>query len=619
MTSSEGAARTHPVVLTGLCLAIGLAPFAWSTHFVAEYTLPKLLALHVGLVLAAGAAAWSASTAWRCPLDLPVLVNLAVLALLTATSQDPWLSLVGRYNSYSHGLWVCAIYAGLGLLAARLDRGSVRAAVASTLLGGSVVAAYGVLQTLGYEWFLRAALPQGRAVSSIGSPVDLGAYLATLFPLAVAWTVGRSSPAGALATLALAAGLWATASRGPWLASVLGVGAFAFVMLGGAEPGKAKDAVRRVPAWAWAAVVLVLAAGGWLAVRRAAARGVTKTTDSARVEVWRSAWQIFELRPVFGTGPDTFEQAFRRRRTEEFVRRMGGSVRFQAYAHNDLLQALSTTGLLGAGVYVWLLVAVAFAALHACRRPEERWLAGGIFGGLAAAFVVVKFNPIALEVMALVSFLAGLGAALNRPDGAPGAGRERLERLAAACLLAFCGAGLVFAGRWSLADLHAKTAQILFTKTGLLEQADPANPAAYGLRLAAMEEIREAIARNPCELAYRVQHMNELGPLINANKAAQGRLALLGEAKESGKAAIGCHPTEVNAHYVAGIAAWMHVQLGMEAELAEAERELEKAIELDPMFLPLLEQRLLIAQRRGGPSVAEWARRVAEAKQRAGT
>ncbi|MBI5200627.1 MAG: hypothetical protein HY925_03490 [Elusimicrobia bacterium] len=172
-------------------------------------------------------------------------------------------------------------------------------------------------------------------------------------------------------------------------------------------------------------------------------------------------------------------------------------------------------------------------------------------------------------------------------------------------------------GKWTFADLHAKSAQVLFTKSALLEQAEAGNPALYGMRLAGMEEIRDAIARNPCEVAYRVQQMNEVGALINANKNPQGRMSLLEEAAESGRAAVSCHETEVNSHYVAGIAAWMRVQLGMEKELEIAEKELDRAIELDPMFLPLLEQRLLIARRRGGADVVEWTRRVAVAKSRA--
>lgn len=354
-----------------------------------------------------------------------------------------------------------------------------------------------------------------------------------------------------------------------------------------------------MPLWAWAALLLALAVTAWLGVKRVAARG-QHGTDSSRVEVWRSALRIFRSHPILGTGPDTFEQAFRRMRSEEFVRRMKGSVRFQAYAHNDVLQALSTTGIIGTGAYLYLLLMIALTAWTACRGPDG-WLASGVAGGLVAVFANVKFNPISIEVMTLVAFLCGLAAALARPERAEPAQEtsRRLERAGTGLVAAFSAAGLVLVLRLLSADLESKYAQLEFAR---------------GQRASGMDHARAAIKLEPCVTAYRVQHMNEMGDLINSDKNVQGRLELLAEALASGKEAVRCHPEEVNPHYLYGMAAWMHVQLGLDQHLELAERELDAALERDPLFIPLLEQRLSVAAKRGGPTAQDWAARLAHAR-----
>ncbi|MBI4424147.1 MAG: O-antigen ligase family protein [Elusimicrobia bacterium] len=601
MISSDSGEFRSPWLPAGLALAAVLVPLAWSTHFVAEYTLPKFLVLQLGVLLAAAGLAAAPAAAWRTPLARPILINLLVLAVAALASQDWRLSLLGRYNSYSHGLWTCALYAILGLAASFLDRAQSRRLGAVLLAAAALVAAYAVLQVSPLpDPFLRGALPQGRAVSSLGSPVDLGAFLAMALPLAAYWAAAESRWLGGLAGAVIVAGLWATVSRGAWGAAAIGLASFAALALAPWEPGRGREALRRTPRWAWALGAALVLLAGVAAVRRVSGR-VAGGNDSSRVEVWRSAWRIFTSEPVFGTGPDTFEQAFRRQRTEEFVRRMRGSVRLQAYAHNDVLQALATTGLLGTAAYLYLLWAVAAIAWRAVRQPRERLLASGLSGGLIACFINVKVNPVALEVMAQTALFAGLLAALTRPE--PSGPGERAPQgfargLAALAVLAGA-AGLALTARWSFADMEAKHG---------------ATELKRGLTVAGADHLRTALTLNRCENSYRVSLMNVFGDLINADKSVPARVALLEESMAVARAAVACHPEDVNAHYALGIASWMHVQLGLDQHLALAEAELDAALERDPLFLPLLEHRLAVARRRGPEAAKPWAERLARAR-----
>ena len=73
--------------LIGVFLAV-LAPLAWCQLVVAEYALPKLLMLAVGVLVSA----LGLPRLRRPPLAMPLLACAAVLAL--SASATPWVSFV---------------------------------------------------------------------------------------------------------------------------------------------------------------------------------------------------------------------------------------------------------------------------------------------------------------------------------------------------------------------------------------------------------------------------------------------------------------------------------------------------------------------------------------------
>jgi hypothetical protein len=105
----------------------------------------------------------------------------------------------------------------------------------------------------------------------------------------------------------------------------------------------------------------------------------------------------------------------------------------QAHANNDLLQALATTGLAGLAAYAWLLLAAWRRLRNALRDETRRADAAAAGAGLAAAFVVAKFNPVPLDGLALAALLLGLldpGGERSRALSRAAAGfRRRRPRL----------------------------------------------------------------------------------------------------------------------------------------------------------------------------------------------
>lgn len=215
--------RSNLAVDAGFLLLIVAVPLAWSGAFIAEFTLAKFVALNAALLLAAWGAAFrpDALSSGMTVLDGPLLAVLVVACFSAALSADPATSLRGRYDSYAYGLWGLALVSAAAQLAARSSRGREARRACWLVWSAALVGGYGVLQKLGFDpVFHVQTLPAGgRAVSTLGSPVDLGALLALAWPLSL-WRVDSDRrPLSAAAAVLIAGGIAASGSRGAVLAA----------------------------------------------------------------------------------------------------------------------------------------------------------------------------------------------------------------------------------------------------------------------------------------------------------------------------------------------------------------------------------------------------------------
>lgn len=288
----------------------------------------------------------------------PLAFGFAILVISTCRSVDPWMSIEGRFDSWAYGIIPCLFYTVVLLSTTR--RPPSRRGFAAL---GAALAIHAVAQRLNLDPLVPAELlPTGhRAIGYIGNPTDLGAILAMLIFFAET----------KLEAAAIAAGIWAAGSRGPWLAVAAGC------------------AAQRWPRHA--RLIAALSLGFFLLPMHQA-------KDLARQEVWGSAVENFIKNPAFGTGPDTFIRVFDGEHLKMF-RALLKPDSIQASAHNDLLQAMATTGLFGLFAYLWLL----------WRLPATP--------SLVAMFVFMKFNGAPLEAFAIAAMIAGASIAEENFDG----------------------------------------------------------------------------------------------------------------------------------------------------------------------------------------------------------
>ncbi|MGZ3699715.1 MAG: O-antigen ligase family protein, partial [Bdellovibrionota bacterium] len=168
--------------------------------------------------------------------------------------------------------------------------------------------------------------------------------------------------------------LFATFSRTLWAALPLGL----FIALG-----------RYVSRARYAVLVAAAVVAGLVAFQIPQIHGrlLMGGGTSERMTLWRVNWQFFELRPVFGIGWRKAQELTAYYFEEKFPTTWKDL--FIGHAHNNLLEMLSGTGIVG--TLIWL--AWCFLVLRlAWRLSRGRSVRADVAWGLFCAFVVLHLN-----------------------------------------------------------------------------------------------------------------------------------------------------------------------------------------------------------------------------------
>ena len=308
----------------------------WSTGFLFNFTEPKIMAMIIGV-----------SVAWhfRSGRDIPDKIMLAALVYgacflpLVPFSRHIPMTLVGAPGIFNCSLLASTLCASGLLLASKVE--NPMPLRKSIMIAGILASLLGLAQAFGIDPFRMTGFPTNeRAVSTLGSPVDLGSLMVALLSI-------QPNPL-------LFLGIWSAHSRGAWIGAIVALVPVRFRM----------------------AAFVVATSIGMFSIYWG---NVTK--DIQRREVFRIAATHISLK---GTGPGTFAYTFFENRSAVFGAQYHDYK--QAHAHNSILEALSTKGLLG------LLSLLAFLI-----APE-----------MAGLWTVSMFNPITFEVVFVACVLVGL-------------------------------------------------------------------------------------------------------------------------------------------------------------------------------------------------------------------
>lgn len=370
------------------------------------------------------------------PLAIPTLILVSVQILATITSLVPHISFWGLYVR-PQGTYTVLSYVVVFLLTWHClgTRQQLERLITAILLTSLPVSLYGVVQHYGLDFLPASFWGEQRVSSTQGNPIFLGAYLVMVIPLtmgrvietlpAIRRDLSSAMAAGCyLLLLALqSACLLFTASRGPVFG--LAAGVFVFLLLLAASRGRRRLAL----------MVAVIAIGlilplilfnlpntpldflGDVPYVGALGRVLGTSTFRGRLLIWEGVVNMVTASPwraLVGYGPDSMFLAYNPFYPLELTQYELGERPDRS--HNQVFDALVTTGLVGLAAYLLLWSSIFYYGLKGSgliRGRRERavfislWLTGGALGVLIPRLLEGTWRLVGIGVpLGLVAALA---------------------------------------------------------------------------------------------------------------------------------------------------------------------------------------------------------------------
>lgn len=362
-----GSAAVIPV-LSGNLSTYGIGGLSLLYDTVA---LPRLVLAVIAML--AAAALWAlVSVAEKTVRWHPALIMLAGVAVLATVSSlvthDPLFSLLGQ-SERLEGLVTWWLYAAVVAISMQVVAGQrdLRTMAEFIAASAGLLAVYGLLQFFGIDWVDRTFEPIGfdprRAFATFSNPNFLAGFLVLALPLGAGLAVTSRTPGRRgvwwVLTGFIAAALFATFTRGAWIAALVELVLFSLL----AMRGRAALSKRDATALAVAGLLLLAVVGVSLTstgeiglVERLTVGGST----SERLPTLQAAAAATAEKPLLGWGPDTFLAAFRHVRPDAYAAQFGEESTINN-AHSWPFQVAATLGipaaLLFVGALVWALAA----------------------------------------------------------------------------------------------------------------------------------------------------------------------------------------------------------------------------------------------------------------------
>lgn len=341
----------------------------------------------------------------RTPLDLPLIAFFFLAVVSSFSSIERYASLLALIKLANYIIVYFIIVNTIR------ERHQVRR-VAYTIIGvGCFLALFGMIKYLGEvcpPWWDYDVKYKGM-VATFGCKNHLAGYMEMAIPISIGLMIAvRKGWAKALCGFALfllCVALTLSLSRGGWMSGLFALG---FMLVLYLVKTKKKYTGLTVTAVGVTTVVVltVLASTPVIEKLETLTHGRDVPNWQSRTAVWAGTLDLIRDYPLLGTGPGTFPVAFTP------YRPAGVNARF-LHTHNDYLHFISETGILTAGIILWLIVATFWSGIRKIMTTNSRLTLGITLGSLTgivamAVHSVADFN---LHIMAnaiLLTVLAGL-------------------------------------------------------------------------------------------------------------------------------------------------------------------------------------------------------------------
>ena len=341
----------------------------------------------------------------RTMLDSAFLAYVAVELLASAFSLDPGHS----FTNARRLLLIGIVYA----LASTLQDGPGQKRAVAVLLGtAGVVGGIGIVKVL-FGWIdANQRLGVFQFYMTTAGVMMIASLL--LMPFVAHPATPRGVRLGAvLALLPVLFSLYATVTRGAYLAVVAGAIAIAAI----------RNRKLLIPLAAIVALTVIFAPP-FVESRIRSIVDLQHPENASRLMVWSASARIIAEHPVLGVGDIDLGALFRQYAPPGYPDLWG-------HAHNNVLQFLATLGVVGFAAVLWMFVRIWTAAWRVHRAVRDEWFAGSVALGALAVFVGVQVHGITewsfgdQEVAVLLWISLGLTLAVARSRGITDVVRRR--------------------------------------------------------------------------------------------------------------------------------------------------------------------------------------------------
>ncbi|MBI4153424.1 O-antigen ligase family protein, partial [Candidatus Woesebacteria bacterium] len=296
--------------------------------------------------------------------DIPLLLFLASQFLSVIFSIDVRTSILGYYSRFHGGFFSTASYSLLfWAFVSNMDKEKTLKAIRFLLFSGVFVAIYGVLQHFGIDKDVWVQDVQNRVFSSLGQPNWLAAWIVALLPISWALYVNsREKGKNFWRWLGVSALYILTLSYSKSRSGLLGLAAVAAIFWG-------VNFFKNSFLLLGLSIFLIFAGGTpWTPnLEQLVTRGVQRKTPEVRGPaletggtesgtirkiVWKGAIDVWRHYPLVGSGVETFAFSYYQFRPADHNLVSEWDFLYNK-AHNELLNILATTGILGLGAYLY--------------------------------------------------------------------------------------------------------------------------------------------------------------------------------------------------------------------------------------------------------------------------
>lgn len=359
-------------------------------------------------------------------LDIPFVVFLLSQILSTLFSIDKTTSFFGYYSRFHGGLLSTLSYLILyWAFVSNMDKKPTKRVLYALLSSACLVAVYGILQHFGIDKHVWVQNVQERVFSTLGQPNWLAAWLVAITPLS--WALYIKSKDKKLSWLWIVsaffsfAALLFTKSRSGLLGFGVSFGVFWGLVFISQKRDFIKNHGQKFIAINSLLLLLILLSGTpWTpkitslfhqtafqdmensSKNSSLGPNITPSGDIRKI-VWKGALGVWQKYPLLGSGVETFAFSYYQSRPVEHNLVSEWDFLYNK-AHNEYLNFLSTTGIVGLLSYLILILATIFLIFKNAQKSSRKLLEYALLAGYVS-ILVTNFFGFSVVPVALLFFL----------------------------------------------------------------------------------------------------------------------------------------------------------------------------------------------------------------------